>query len=284
MDMRLPTATIETRDGRTRGVAVTDRDVSRLRLLARWGALTTRQIAAIEADWDIETDRGSMDRRAEIVRQRMRLMEQMVGWDGEPAPLVGAVTLPNGARCWYPTAHAGDWIEGTWDLRRLPYVGAMGGLLAVADAAHGLAGTVSKMGARLLSGREMRTATDADGCPIPVALAPRRGYPMALGILAGDGSTGVVVEVEARQFASQIAYEKALAEHAQNPALTAIWVLVSNEFAQRKYAAAAATLTREHPDTRIRISRMTEVNGFFRVDLTTEMKRDLITLSQRRAT
>ena len=96
MVMRLPTATIETRDGRTRGVAVTDRDVARLRLLARWGALTTRQIAAIEADWDIETDPHVMDRRAEIVRQRMRLLEQMVGWDGEGAPLVGAASLPNG--------------------------------------------------------------------------------------------------------------------------------------------------------------------------------------------
>lgn len=196
----------------------------------------------------------------------------------------GKVRTGHGVRCWYPTAHADSWIEGTWDLRRLPYVGAMGGLLAVADAAHGLTEIVSKMGARLLSGREMRTATDANGEPIPITLAPRRGYPMSLGILSGDGSTGVVVDVEARQFASQIAYEKALAEHALNPALTAIWVLVSNEFAQRKYVAAAATVARDHPDTRIRVARMTDVNGFLKTDLSTEMKRDLIALSQRRTT
>lgn len=280
--MRLPTGVIETRNGDRRGITLTGVDLARMRLLARWGALTTRQIASIEAGWDIETDTATLDKRAEQVRKRLRLMEQMTSWDGDVTPLVKAVTLPDGTRVWYPTTNAEQWIEGTWPLDRLPEIGRIADVIAVADVAHGLAQTVASMGARMLSGREMRTATDALGEPIRVELAPRRGYPCSLGILAGDASTGVVVEVETRERASQREYEKALTEHAQNPALTAVWVLTSTDLAQRKYRAAAATVTREHPGTRIRIAPLSRVNDFYKVEIDSPMRSDLVRLHARR--
>ena len=278
--------TIRKRDGATQGVAISEtRDIPRLRLLARWYALSARQIARFEAGWGTEMDEKQLASATNVVRKRLRFLEQIAATDLVGGPLTGQLQTPKGVQAWYATPHAMDLVDNIWNLKRAATVAYTTHAMAAFDVAMSLEPYVKGMGGRIVSERESATNTDEFGHRFPVSLASKwdaiEKRPDVV-LLAGNGQKYVNVEVERRQRAPIRDYEDKMRAYSTNPSVIATWYVVEGADVERKVRRAVAETHALYPGAPIRVVQMGEVSGFKTVDLDPEMRKDLMELSKHR--
>lgn len=275
---------IQTRRGAVRPVSVQHRDLDRLRLLGRWYALTARQVARYERGWATPFTVEDLDRDTNVVRKRLRLFEQIARESGGVGPPVTQLQDFDGTVRWSLTSYAEAWIEGTWAIRKAATAMYAAHAGAAFDVAMDLAPTVHAVGARLISEREMLTCVDENGDNLPDLASVwggKRAEPDIV-ILAADGASRIIVEVERQQRGRQSNYERKVVAYADDPDVVAVWYVTDGPAATRRVERAVVEARQTHPHANVTVTPMVHADGFVQVRKTAGMVRDLTVLRDRR--
>lgn len=281
---RLP---LLTRDGerRTQGIDIRESDLARVRLLARWYCLTTKQIAAFEtapAEWhpmypavaqlSPEERARRLSKPAESARRRLAKLARIEKGYGD-GPLV-AVTYHDAFTPVYSATRRGGQVADTpWDaIGEVSWNNIAHATLAANVGLQLEAMLADAPGWAVYTQRELDTGHAANGDDLPnqyrSTFQGRNGETTQknpdLVLSKGDGSKYVAIEIERDRNRPMSVYRSKLQAYEQNPDILAVWYVCEHSATANRVAEAA----KDYPGANVRVLSVIDLgNGITEADI-----------------
>lgn len=264
-----------------RGVAVSERDLARIRLMGRWHSLTAEHIARAEQDpalWSpayasaqTPEARTQFERAVEAVKRRLRTLKAI---ESDPGigigPLVGTALSPTGRTVYYATRIGGRTAGLPWGLRdRInPMLSPHAGMAADIGMA------LEAKGYRVLAEREIATGIDRHGDEITAPLTSEHttqggrmtGKRPDVVILHPNGTSYIAIEIERDTDRAISVYEQKLAAYESNTAVKAVWYMCASDTTARRVGKAADRVL-GRSGFPLRIATPSLVDGYHSLDM-----------------
>lgn len=256
--------------GRSFGVTVTSRDQERLRMLARWYALSAGHIARAElpiTDWHPDyITTGEADgtdayrRHAYAVKRRLAKLARIEENGTISGPLASSVIIPGHETVWYPTLYGATAADAPWRIRS----GISPNLVSHAWMAADIGLQIENLGYTVYSEREHASKTDQHGAlihtPIDSPITTRTGQKITkkpdVAVVGTSGQNFIAVEAERYQSRALSVYMEKLSAYQLNPSVHAVWyVCGSTAIAERVGEAADRVFGSQPFPLRIRIAQ-----------------------------
>lgn len=276
---RTPSA-IRTRSNR--GVAISERDLNRLRLMGRWHSLTAEQIVRSEQDpalWSpalassrTPDARAAFARAAEAVKRRLRTLKAI---EDDPGiglgPMLGTALAPNGSTAYFATRIGARTAGLPWNLRNKinPYVCQHAWMAADIGMA------LESAGYHVLSEREITSGIDRHGDEITARLESEHtasngrvtGKRPDVAILHPNGTDYIAIEVERDTDRAVSVYEQKLLAYRRNTAVKAVWYLCASDTTAKRVAQGANKSFGKPGTFPLRVSTIHRINGCHFLDM-----------------
>lgn len=264
-----------------KGVAVNERDLTRLRLLGRWHSLTAEHIARSEQplalwspshpDAQNPDNRAAFTRAVEAVKRRLRTLKAI---EDDPGiglgPFLGNSFTPNGSIAWYTTRIGARAAGLPWNLRNTINPLVCQHAWMAADIGMAL----ESAGYRVLSEREIATGTDRHGDEITAQLESEystngrtTGKRPDVAVLHPNERDYIAIEVERDTDRSISVYEQKLSAYASNPAVRAVWYICASDTTARRVAQGAKKAFGGPGSFPLRITTIPATGGFHFLDM-----------------
>ncbi|MDY7529951.1 MULTISPECIES: hypothetical protein [unclassified Cryobacterium] len=260
--MSRPTRTGERREA---GIDITDGDLDRVRMLARWYCMTSVQIAAMEnpvRSWHPDVARGNEDTAAGLQafleakagRVYRRLLKVAAIKNGvSDGPLVVQTPIEYRQRVWSATAFGARIADTPWrSIGPVSWFNAHHALLA-ADIAIQFSGIVPLP---LLSQRELTTGHFANGDDLPLYFNSKYDGKEGqvskvpdLAILAKDGRSYIAIEIECDLNRALGTYRSKLEAYGRDEKVSAVWYVCEKPRTANRVLTAAA----DYPGSNVRV-------------------------------
>lgn len=275
---RTPSA-IRTRSDR--GVAISDRDLNRLRLLGRWHSLTAEHIVRSEQPpvlWS-PARRGTQDpdtlaafvRAVEAVKRRLRTLKAI---EDDPGiglgPLLSTALAPNGSTAWFTTRIGARAAGLPWKLRNTINPLICQHAWMAADIGMAL----ESAGYHVLSEREIATGIDRHGDEITAQLESEHnangrttGKRPDVAVLHPNDTGYIAIEVERDTDRAISVYEQKLSAYAANTAIRAVWYVCASDTTARRVAQGAQRALGNRSAFPLRITTIPSTNGVHFLDM-----------------
>lgn len=273
---RTPSA-IRTRSNR--GVAISERDLNRLRLLSRWHSLTAEHIARSEQNpalWspdrnDAQTH-AAFVRAVEAVKRRLRTLKAI---EDDPGiglgPLLGTALAPSGSTAWFTTRIGARAAGLPWKLRNTINPLICQHAWMAADIGMAL----ESAGYHVLSEREIATGIDRHGDEITARLESEHIAPNGrttgkrpdVAVLHPNDTGYIAIEVERDTDRAISVYEQKLSAYAANTAIRAVWYVCASDTTARRVAQGAQRALGNRSAFPLRITTIPSTNGVHFLDM-----------------
>ena len=237
--------------GRDYGIRITDDDIRRLKLMARWYTMTPRQLARAELvygrDWTDAYPNGTPEAAERFesmtigIRRRLSRLSQINTSGTSAGPLTNGTLYDGKQATWFATPYGVTAANIVWNVRGSVNPMYLNHALMAGDIGQHL--ELSLKGSyQILSERELSTGYDAAGYELRADFnsyyQPTNGEPIAkkpdIAILAQDRRSFIAVEVERRESRSITSYREKLNAYSRNPNVIAVWYMCASErIAQR---------------------------------------------------
>lgn len=236
------------------GVAISERDLARIRLMGRWHSLTAEHIARSEQDpalWSPALDSAQtpeacaqFTRAVEAVKRRLRTLKAV---EHDPGigigPLLGTSYTPTSRTAYHATRIGGRTASLPWTLR--DKINPM--LCEHAWMAADIGMALETKGYRVLSEREIATGIDRHGDEITAPLTSEHLTPGGqttgkrpdVAVLHPNGTDYIAIEVERDTDRAVSVYEQKLSAYRANTAVQAVWYLCASDTTARRVGKAA---------------------------------------------
>lgn len=240
------------------GVIVTDLDLERLTVLARWYCLSAAHVARRESPketWHpaLAGAPNEFDARVHAVRRRLTRLGRIAGNGKHAASLVGNAALPSRETGWFATPYGGTAAGMPW--RMASSVSPFLANHAFAAADIGLQMESLRIpagppnGFRVLAEREIRTRVDQFGDDVIPEIGSKYRTDSGsinkspdLAIMDHTGTNYVAVEVERDPRRPLKSYRDKLTAYQGNPAVLAVWYLCDTQAVASRVGRAANQL------------------------------------------
>ncbi|MDN5806532.1 MAG: hypothetical protein L0K41_07305 [Yaniella sp.] len=287
---RTPSA-IRTRSNR--GVAISERDLNRLRLLGRWHSLTAEHIARSEqppALWSpghrdalAPEARAEFTRAVEAAKRRLRTLKSI---EDDPGiglgPLLGTALAPNGSTAYFATRIGARTAGLPWNLRNTINPNVCQHAWMAADIGMAL----ESAGYRVLSEREIATGIDRHGDEITAQLESEHnangrttGKRPDVAVLHTNGRDYIAIEAERDTDRAISVYEQKLSAYASNPAIRAVWYICASDTTAKRVGQGAQKAFGGPGSFPLRITTIPSVNGHHFLDMNALPKKFALDLS-----
>lgn len=292
---RTPSA-IRTHSGK--GVSLSVRDFSRIRLMARWHSVTAEHLARAEQDptlWSpahatsqTTESRAEYARAVDAIKRRLRTLKAIEADPGTGiGPLLATTLAVDGRTAYYATRIGGRAATTPWTLRdRInPLIcqhAWMAADIGMALEAHGYT---------VLSERELSTGIDRHGERITAKLESQYVAPNGramnkkpdVAVLHPNGTDYIAIEVERDTDRAVSVYEQKLAAYRANTAVKAVWYLCASDTTARRVGMGAQKALGRSSGFPLRIKTVPSSDGFHFLDmdaLPAKLQDDLATMSE----
>lgn len=286
---RTPSA-IRTRSNR--GVAISERDLNRLRLLGRWHSLTAEHIVRSEQPSTLWSPtqhsaqspeaRAKFGRAVEAAKRRLRTLKAI---EDDPGiglgPLLGTALASNGTTAYFASRIGARTAGLPWNLRNAINPNICQHAWMAADIGMAL----ESAGYRVLSEREIATGIDRHGDEITAQLESEytangrsTGKRPDVAILAPNEAEYIAIEVERDTDRSISVYEQKLSAYASNASIRAVWYICASKTTAKRVADGATRVFKSPGNFPLRIMTIPQINCLHFLDvsnLSERAKRDL---------
>lgn len=285
-----------------RGVAISERDLDRIRLMGRWHSLTADHIARSEQSptlWSPTIDaaqtpeaRAAFVRAVEAVKRRLRTLKAIEDDPGiGVGPLIGTALAPNGSTAYFATRIGSQAAELPWRLRSR--INPM--LCQHAWMAADIGMALEARGYTVLSERELSTGIDRHGNRLTAQLDSKHVTPNGrainkkpdLAVLHPNGTDYIAIEVERDTDRAVSVYEQKLAAYQSNTAVKAVWYLCASDTTARRVGMGAQRALGRGSNLPLRIKTIPPNDGYHFLDmgaLPSKLQNDLDKLPEPLAT
>lgn len=264
-----------------KGVAINERDLTRLRLLGRWHSLTAEHIARNEqppalwspAHHDAQNPdtRAAFTRAVETVKRRLRILKAI---EDDPGiglgPFLGNSFTPNGSIAWYANRIGARAAGLPWNLRNTINPLVCQHAWMAADIGMAL----ESAGYRVLSEREIATGIDRHGDEITAQLESEystngrtTGKRPDVAVLHPNGRDYIAIEVERDTDRPISVYEQKLSAYRSNTAIRAVWYVCASDTTAKRVGQGAQKALGNRGSFPLRITTIPATEGFHFLDM-----------------
>lgn len=263
------------------GITITEDDMRRIALLARWYSLSPEHLAREELPeniWnpDINPNIGAEEQavfasKVYGIKRRLARLARVVDASGQLAPLIEGGRFDYRDSTWFTTPHGASTVELPWKLRSTINPQQVSHAWFAADV--GL--QIERLGVPVLSERELSTGINVDGAEIGFDFNSEYMNPNTgaitnkkpdVAVLAANGEEFIAVEVEKYKGRSATAYIEKMKAYSGNTKVKAVWYICSSAATANRVGQSATKVFGAGSSFPLRIRIVEGRNGWMGIE------------------